>query len=149
MGPFYSIRLGQSALRILMIGDIIGKPGRQANKTLLPDLRQELSIDMVIANGENTAGGFGITLETAYELLDSGVDVLTSGNHIWDQREIIPHMDDADVLHDASDTFLAESVVQQPLDRRVGSHQGAGAGYLLDELNIELFDNFVGQGAQG
>lgn len=94
MGPFYSTNIGQSALRILMIGDIIGKPGRQAIKTLLPDLRHELSIDMVIANGENTAGGFGITLETAYELLDSGVDVLTSGNHIWDQREIIPHMDE-------------------------------------------------------
>ena len=81
-------------MRILMIGDIIGQPGRRAVRGLLPDLRQEFGIDMVVANGENTAGGFGITLETAEELLDSGVDILTSGNHIWDQKEIIPHMDE-------------------------------------------------------
>ena len=81
-------------MRILMIGDIIGKPGRRAVRSLLPGLRQEHGIDLVIANGENTAGGFGLTLETAYELLESGVDILTSGNHIWDQKEIIPHMDE-------------------------------------------------------
>lgn len=81
-------------MRILMIGDIIGKPGRQAINALLPAVRQEFGIDVVIANGENTAGGFGITPDTAYELLDSGVDVLTSGNHIWDQKEIIPAMDE-------------------------------------------------------
>ncbi len=81
-------------MRILMIGDIIGQPGRRAVKRLLPDLRREWNIDLVIANGENAAGGFGITLETAEELLESGVDVLTSGNHIWDQKEIIPHMDE-------------------------------------------------------
>jgi len=80
-------------LRILMIGDVIGKPGRRALQKLVPLVRQECGIDMVIANAENTAGGFGLTLDTAYELLESGVDVLTSGNHIWDQREIIPHMD--------------------------------------------------------
>jgi metallophosphoesterase (TIGR00282 family) len=76
-----------------MIGDVIGKPGRQAIRRLVPDLRREHRIDLVIANGENTAGGFGITAETAYELLESGVDILTSGNHIWDQKEIIPHLD--------------------------------------------------------
>ena len=75
-------------MRILMIGDIIGQPGRRAIGRILPDLRRELAIDMVVANGENAAGGFGITPETAEELLDSGVDVLTSGNHIWDQKEI-------------------------------------------------------------
>ena len=80
-------------MRILMIGDVIGKPGRRALQKLVPLVRQECGIDMVIANAENTAGGFGLTLDTAYELLESGVDVLTSGNHIWDQREIIPHMD--------------------------------------------------------
>ena len=82
-------------MRILMIGDVIGKPGRQAIRSLVPDLRREYSIDLVIANGENTAGGFGITLDTAYELLENGVDVLTSGNHIWDQKEIIPHMNES------------------------------------------------------
>jgi len=76
-----------------MIGDIIGKPGRQAVRRILPDLRREHRIDLVIANGENTAGGFGITTDTAAELLESGVDILTSGNHIWDQKEIIPALD--------------------------------------------------------
>ena len=81
-------------MRILMIGDVIGKPGRRAVKHLVPELRLEHGIDLVIANGENTAGGFGLTLDTASELLDSGVDILTSGNHIWDQKEIIPYLDE-------------------------------------------------------
>ncbi len=81
-------------MRILMIGDVIGKPGREAVDRLLPGLRRELMVDLVIANGENAAGGFGLTVDTASELLDSGVDVLTSGNHIWDKREFIPYMDD-------------------------------------------------------
>lgn len=78
---------------ILAIGDIIGKPGRQAIDKLLPDLRQQYGLDMVIANAENTAGGIGLTSTTAKELLDAGADVLTSGNHIWAQKEIIPHLD--------------------------------------------------------
>ena len=82
-------------MRILMIGDVIGNPGRDAVARLLPRLRDELDLDLVIANGENTAGGFGLTVDTASELLDSGVDVLPSGNHIWDKKEIIPYLDDA------------------------------------------------------
>ncbi|MCH8296944.1 MAG: TIGR00282 family metallophosphoesterase [Chloroflexi bacterium] len=81
-------------MRILMIGDVIGKPGREAVRAVLPDLKREKSIDFVICNGENTAGGFGITADTASELLESGVDVLTSGNHIWDKKEIIPYLDE-------------------------------------------------------
>jgi len=81
-------------LRILMIGDIIGQPGRRTVRTLLSEMRREHGIDVVVANGENTAGGFGLTLDTAYELLDSGVDIITSGNHIWDQKEMIPHLDE-------------------------------------------------------
>jgi hypothetical protein len=75
-----------------MIGDIIGKPGRQAVHRLLPGLRQEYGLDLVIANAENAAGGKGLTPATAQELLESGVDVLTSGNHIWAQKEIIPFL---------------------------------------------------------
>ena len=81
-------------MRILMIGDVIGKPGREAVRRVLPSLRAEKGIDLVIANGENAAGGFGLTMDTASELLDSGVDVLTSGNHIWDKKEFIPYLDD-------------------------------------------------------
>lgn len=76
-----------------MIGDVVGRPGRRAVRALLPRLRGEHSIDLVVANGENAAGGFGLTRETAQELLDCGVDVITSGNHIWDRREIVPHLD--------------------------------------------------------
>lgn len=78
---------------ILAIGDIIGKPGRQAVKELLPDLREQYGLDLVIANAENTAGGLGLTSNIAHELLDAGVDVLTSGNHIWAEKEIIPYLD--------------------------------------------------------
>ena len=81
-------------MRTLMIGDVIGRPGRRAVQTLLPGLRDEYGIDLVVANGENAAAGFGLTVDTAQELFDSGVDVITSGNHIWDQREIVPHLDE-------------------------------------------------------
>ena len=77
----------------LAIGDIIGKPGRQAVRKLVPQLRQEYGIDMVIANGENAAGGIGLTIATAEELFNTGVDVITSGNHIWMHKEIIPYLD--------------------------------------------------------
>ncbi len=70
-----------------------------AVETFLPELRRDFNIDFVIANGENAAAGFGLTLKTSRELFDSGVDVITSGNHIWHQREIIPYMEtDAPVL---------------------------------------------------
>ena len=77
-----------------MIGDVIGSPGRNALRTILTDLRSELGLDMVIANAENSAGGFGLTLDTSQEMLDSGVDLLTSGNHVWAQKEIIPYLDE-------------------------------------------------------
>jgi metallophosphoesterase (TIGR00282 family) len=79
--------------RILVIGDLIGKPGRVALRHALPDLRSELNVDLVIANGENTAAGMGLTPSLAEELLGSGVDVITSGNHIWDKREIYDYLD--------------------------------------------------------
>ena len=78
---------------VLVVGDIIGKPGRRAVNELLPDLRQQYGLDLVIANAENIAGGIGVTPNTAVELLDAGVDVLTSGNHIWAQKEILPYLD--------------------------------------------------------
>ncbi len=77
---------------ILAVGDVIGRPGRQALKELLPPLRQQYGIDLVMVNAENAAGGLGLTPATAEELLNAGADVLTSGNHIWAQREIIPYL---------------------------------------------------------
>jgi len=78
---------------ILMIGDVIGKPGREAVEALLPGLRQKYGVNLAIANAENIAGGLGVTLTTAKALLNAGIDVLTSGNHIWAHREIIPCLD--------------------------------------------------------
>jgi len=76
-----------------MVGDVIGRPGRRAVRTLMPGLRREYEPDLVVANAENAAGGKGLTSDTAQELLRSGIDVLTSGNHIWAQKEIVPHLE--------------------------------------------------------
>ena len=81
------------AVRVLMIGDLIGKPGRVAVEQILPELREARGIDFVTANGENVAGGMGLTPSTAEALFGAGVDVITSGNHIWDKREIYPFLD--------------------------------------------------------
>jgi len=79
-----------------MIGDLIGKPGRHAVEQLLPGLREARGIDFVTANGENVAGGMGLTPSLAGSILAAGVDVITSGNHIWDKREIYPFLDSTD-----------------------------------------------------
>ena len=81
-------------MRILMVGDVIGRGGRNALCGLLPGLRDELNIDFVTAQGENLAGGFGLTRSTVADLLDSGVDVVTTGNHVWDKREFVEDLDD-------------------------------------------------------
>ena len=84
------------ACRVLLIGDVIGSPGRKAVEALLPSIRDERSIDFVTANGENLAGGMGLTPSTADALFAAGVDVITSGNHIWDKREIYPALESND-----------------------------------------------------
>ena len=75
-------------MKLLFIGDIVGQPGRNAVKTLLPELRDRHALDFVIANGENSAGGSGITPATAGEIFSAGVNVITSGDHLWDQKEV-------------------------------------------------------------
>ena len=74
---------------MLFIGDIVGEPGRRAVKILLPKLREQHALDFVIANGENSAGGSGITPKMADEIFSAGVDVITSGDHLWDQKEVM------------------------------------------------------------
>ena len=76
-------------VKILFIGDIVGEPGRRAVKLLLPRLREQHGLDFVIANGENSAGGNGITPRIATELFSFGIDVITSGDHLWDQKEVM------------------------------------------------------------
>jgi metallophosphoesterase (TIGR00282 family) len=79
-------------MKVLFIGDIVGKVGRTALKALLPAVVTRYKIDFVIANGENAAAGFGITETVAVEIFGSGVHVITSGNHIWDKKESIPYL---------------------------------------------------------
>jgi len=116
---------------VLAIGDIIGKPGRQAIEILLPDLRQQYAVGLVVANAENTAGGFGLTPSTAKELLDAGVDVLTSGNHIWAQKEILPYLD-------------GEMPILRPLNYPPGV---PGRGYIIN--NRAMVVNLMGRTFMG
>ncbi len=85
-------------MRILFIGDIVGSPGRRAVEELVPRLVDRFLVDLVVANGENAAGGIGITPQVAEELLNQGIDVLTSGNHIWKHKEILPYLKESDRL---------------------------------------------------
>ena len=83
-------------MNILFIGDIFGRPGRTIVKERLPELVRQHAIDLIIANCENAAAGFGITPPLAEELFDLGIDVMTTGNHVWDKREIIEYFEMAD-----------------------------------------------------
>ncbi len=112
---------------ILAIGDIIGRPGRQAVSELLPDLRKHYGLDMVIANAENIAGGIGVTPSTAGELLDTGVDVLTSGNHVWAHKDILPYLD-------------SEMPILRPLNYPPGV---PGRGYLATKKVVVV--NLIGR----
>ena len=114
-------------MKILAIGDIIGKPGRKAVKEILPGLCDQYDIDLVIGNGENAAGGLGLTPGTADELFDSGIDVITTGNHIWAYNEIIPYLD-------------SELPLLRPLNY---PPQNPGRGYVIK--NNVLIVNLVGR----
>ncbi len=105
-------------VRALLIGDIIGKPGRVAVRHALGDLRTELDVDLVVANGENVAAGMGLTPSLAEELFETGIDVITSGNHIWDKREVYPYLD-------------TDRPVLRPLNY---PHEVPGRGWLIHHL---------------
>jgi len=83
-------------MRILFIGDIFGRPGRHIVRERLHGLVEQHRIDLILANGENAAAGFGITPALAEELFEMGIEVITSGNHIWDKREIVDYFESAD-----------------------------------------------------
>jgi metallophosphoesterase (TIGR00282 family) len=101
-------------MNVLMVGDVYGEPGRAALQKLLPRLRQEHAIDLTVVNVENAAGGFGVTPSLARSILDQGVDVMTSGNHIWDKKDIVE--------------FIAkENLLLRPANYPVGT---PGVGYV-------------------
>lgn len=101
-------------MRLLFIGDVVGRPGRRIVFEELPKLRERLKADFVVLNGENAAGGFGITEDIFQQFLDAGADVVTSGNHVWDQREAL-------VFIERQDRFL------RPMNYPPGT-PGRGAG---------------------
>lgn len=79
-------------MKLLFVGDIVGKTGRKALKALLPNLTDKYKLDMVVVNGENIAGGFGLTESLVLELLSMGVHVITTGNHVWDKKDFVPYI---------------------------------------------------------
>src|SRR4051812_40952548 len=85
-------------MRVLILGDVVGRPARRAIRELLPALVKQKSIDLAIANAENAAGGIGVDVKSATELLSSGLQVLTSGNHIWKKKEIYAYLDEHENL---------------------------------------------------
>ncbi len=87
----------KQVLRVLAVGDVIGSPGRRTLRRLLPGIRAEVGADVVIANGENSAGGRGVSRRTAREMRDAGVDVITTGNHIWAQQDVDEALNDDDL----------------------------------------------------
>jgi len=114
-------------MRILAVGDVIGKPGRQACSELLPEIRQTYKLDLVIVNAENAASGRGVTPSIAEQLLDTGADVLTSGNHVWAFRDIIPYLN-------------SEMPLLRPLNYPPGV---PGRGYLMN--NRFMVVNLLGR----
>jgi metallophosphoesterase (TIGR00282 family) len=95
--------MSDSNLTILFIGDVVGKPGRKAVVELLDGLVDRHNVDLVVANGENVAGGFGLTADSTAELFDAGVHLLTTGNHVWDKKEALELLDETeDILRPAN-----------------------------------------------
>ncbi|MBI2218242.1 MAG: TIGR00282 family metallophosphoesterase [Candidatus Rokubacteria bacterium] len=85
-------------MRVLMVGDVYGEPGRTALAKLLPKIKREYEIDLTVVNVENAAGGFGVTAALGRWFLDQGVDVMTSGNHIWDKKEVVEYITKENLL---------------------------------------------------
>lgn len=113
------------------MADVVGEPGRRAVKELLPQLRSELAPHLTIVNGENSAGGFGLTVRTIRELRDSGAEVVTTGNHVFDQREFVPDL-------------AAQERVLRPHNFPAGA---PGTGYCVVEADGEevLVMNLMGR----
>lgn len=111
-------------MKILFCGDVVGRAGREAISRYVPDLRERLKLDFVIANGENAAHGFGMTEKTCAELFAAGVDIITGGNHTWDKPEIIPQMN--------NDTRLLRPANYPP------STPGRGADIYTDRMGRKI-----------
>lgn len=127
-------------MKVLFIGDVVGGPGRAAVRALLPGLKKDLAPDIVIANAENSAGGLGVTKETASELLDCGVDVLTLGNHVFAKKDVYSFLDDEPRIlrpanYPAGCPGRGWSVFKDSCGRRVGVVNLGGRVFMNEYLD--------------
>ena len=124
-------------MRTLFIGDIFGRPGRTIVRDRLKDLVREHRIDLVLANGENAAAGFGITPALAEDLFDLGIDVLTTGNHVWDKREIVNYFESVDGdAHGPARRVLRPANYAQDLPGR-GIYEGKKKDVAYAVINLQ------------
>ncbi len=124
-------------MHILFIGDIFGRPGRNIVKDRLSGLVKDHAIDLVIANGENSAGGFGITGALAEDLFELGIDVITTGNHIWDKREIIDYFQTADGNQHSPARRLLRPANYAPELPGWGVYEGSKKGVPYAVVNLQ------------
>jgi metallophosphoesterase (TIGR00282 family) len=131
---------GAAIVNILFCGDVMGRPGREAVKTYVPGLRRDLALDLVVVNAENAAGGYGLTERLCGEFYECGVDVLTTGNHVWDQRELIAYIDrDPRVLRPAN--FPAGAPGAGWRLHQLADGRGALVINLMGRLFMDLLDD--------
>jgi metallophosphoesterase (TIGR00282 family) len=127
-------------MNILLLGDVVGRPGREAVTRHLPALRRDLGLDVAIVNAENAAHGFGLTEKICGELYEAGADILTTGNHVWDQREIIPYLDrDPRVLRPAN--FPPGTVGSGSYRHRCNDGRGILVINLMGRLFMDALDD--------
>jgi metallophosphoesterase (TIGR00282 family) len=132
-----TIEAQSSIMHILFIGDIFGRPGRNIVKDRLPGLVKDHAIDLVIANGENSAGGFGITGALAEDLFELGIDVITTGNHIWDKREIVDYFQSADGNQHSPARRLLRPANYAPDMPGWGVYEGVKIGVPYAVINLQ------------
>ncbi len=127
-------------MKLLFIGDVVGSPGRKALAELLPGLRAQHGLDVVVANGENSAGGNGITPDTAAEIYAAGVDVITCGDHLWDQKEVEILLDEEPrfvrpINYPAGTPGQGSAVIERAGQPTVGVINAQGNTFMRGELD--------------
>ncbi|GBC89524.1 MAG: TIGR00282 family metallophosphoesterase [Fimbriimonadales bacterium] len=137
-------------MRILFIGDIVGRPGRQAIARVLPEWRERYAPDIILANGENSAGGNGMTPQVAEELFALGIAGFTMGNHVWDKKEIYPLLDsDPRIARPANYSPLAPGkgvIFFEVLDKKLAVISMAGRVFMeLADCPFRTFDQIYAQ----
>jgi metallophosphoesterase (TIGR00282 family) len=120
-------------MKALFLGDVVGRAGRDAVIATLPEVRRRLGLDVVVVNGENAAGGYGITPEICRDFYNAGVDVISGGNHSWDQQQIIPHIEQDSRL------LRPLNIAPDAPGRGAGTYDIAGRKVMVVNLQGQVF----------